>query len=355
MNWRLKNIKNLKPLIMQRKFILTTQLLVCLYSTQLHAQTPVDVIETTLKVGMMGEEFFYLGFAEGDKMIFSFEEANGKEMKEVEIVGLESNFKFNEYKTSKISNKTIEVLKTGIYKFRFINGGIGVKMCKYKIQRIPASAATQNFNCTVYTHTVNDTTYINEDEDVLAKTDTVITNFMDRTLRVNAIIAPAGNKANFNFVLPENTIAWSYYISTDNAGQQAFDDANKELVSVSAMPVKKFPLYNIMSAVALNREAVIKKLDTGEDISYWIMDGDNSTLFSAGLQFRYIKKGKAINDYSKMEPRKGNLFFCFSNDNATEPVTVTVKITAIQANEKMETTQAKRLIITPKSKMYLKN
>ena len=72
MNWGLKFLKNLKPLFMQRKFILTTQLLVCLYSTQLYAQTPLDVVETTLKVGMMGEEFFYLGFAEGDKMIFSF-------------------------------------------------------------------------------------------------------------------------------------------------------------------------------------------------------------------------------------------------------------------------------------------
>jgi hypothetical protein len=178
---------------------------------------------------------------------------------------------------------------------------------------------------------------------------------MDRTLRVNAIIAPAGNKANFSFVLPENTVAWSFYISTDKAGQQVYDDANKEFLSASDQFTKKYPLYNILSAIALNREAVIKKLATGEDISYWIMDGDNNNLFSAGLQFRFIKKGKAINDYSKMEPRKGNLFFCFSNDNATEPVNVTVKITAIQANEKIETSQGKRMVITPKTKMYLKN
>ncbi len=340
---------------MKRKIILTIQLLVSFYCDQLFAQTPVDVAETTLKVGLMGEEVFFLGFAEGDKMIFNFEEANGKDLKEVEITSLESSFRFIDYKINKITNKIFTVTKTEIYKFRFTNGGIGVKMCKYKIQRIPASAATQNFNCTVFTHTVSDTTYITEDEEVLMKTDTVINNFMDRTLRVNAIIAPAGNKANFSFVLPENTIAWSFYISTDKAGQQVFDDANKEVLSASGQFIKKYPLYTIMSAIALNREAVIKKLDTGEDISYWIMDGDNNNLFSAGLQFRYIKKGKAINDYLKMEPRKGNLFFCFSNDNATEPVNVTVKITAIQANEKIETSQGRRMIITPKTKMYLKN
>ena len=340
---------------MQRKFIFIMQMLLALSGIPLFSQTPVDVAETTLKVGLMGEEFFYLGFAEGDKMIFSFDEASGKDLKEVEITEVYGSFRFIEYKISKITDKTISIPKTGIYKFRFTNGGIGVKLCKYKIQRIPASEATKNFNTTVYTHMVNDTTYIDVDEDVLAKTDTVITNFTDRTLRVNGRIAPAGNKANFNFTLPENTIAWSYYISTDPAGQQAYDDANKELISVSSQAIKKFPLYTIMSAIALKKDSSIKKLNTGEDISYWIMDGDNSALFSAGLQFRYVKKGKAINDYSKMDPRKGNLFFCFSNDNDTEPVNVTVKITAIQANETIETGKAKRMIVVPRSKMYLQN
>jgi hypothetical protein len=134
-----------------------------------------------------------------------------------------------------------------------------------------------------------------------------------------------------------------------------YDDANKYLLSISAPVINKFPLYTIMSAIALKKDSSIKKLDTGEDIAYWVMDGDNSALFSAGLQFRYIKKGKAINDYAKMEPRKGNLFFCFSNDNPTDPVTVTVKITAVQANEKIETSQGKRMIVVPRSKMYLQN
>jgi len=325
-----------------------------LLSIQNFSQTPVTVAETTLKVGLMGEEFFYLGFAEGDKMIFNFEETNGKDLKEVEITEVYGTFKFIDYKSSKITNKTIDIPRTGIYKFRFTNGGIGIKLCKYKIDRIPASSATQNFNTTVFTHMVNDTSYINENEDVLAKTDTVITNFMDRTIRVNPAAAEGGNKASFNFVLPENTIAWSYYITTAKENQE-FDEANKEFISASEMKVKKFPLYNIMSAIALNQQATIKKLETGEPVNYWIMDGDNSSLFNAGLQFRYIKKGRAINDYARVEPRKGNLFFCFSNDKLTGSIFVTVKITAIQANEKIETSQGKRMIVVPRSKMYLKN
>ena len=340
---------------MNRKLVFSMQMVILLWSTRLNAQTPVDVIESTIKVGILGEEVFYYGFAEGDKMIFNFEEANGKELKEVEIVELPSASKFIDYKISRVANKQILVPKTGIYKFRFTNSAISPRVCKYKIQRIPASAVTQNFNTIVYTHVVDDTSYMTVQEDYIAKTDTVITNFQDRVLKVNTTAAPGGNKATFNFILPENTVAWSYYISADKEGLANYAEANKAFISNSGLIITKFPMYNILAAVAMGRPAMITKLQSGEDINYWIMDGDNVNLFSSGAQFRYIKKGKAVNDYSRMEARKGNLYFCLSNDNVTEPVAVTVKITAIQVNEALETRPGKRMIITQKSKMYLKN
>ena len=340
---------------MNWKFIVPIQLLVILSATRISSQTPVDVIETSLKVAIMGEEIFYLGFAEGDKVIFSFEETNGKELKEVEIVELPGTSRYLELKTSKIVNKTLDIPKTGIYKFRFTNSAITPRICKYKIQRIPANASMKSFNTTVFTHTVNDTTFINEDEDFIAKSDTVITNFQDRIIKVNPLGTAGGNKTSFNFILPENTVAWSFYICTDKTGQEIYSEANKELLSTSSSITEKFPLYNILTAVALNRPATILKMETGPSVNYWIMDADNVAPFSAGTQFRYIKKGKGINDYARMEPRKGNLYFCFSNDSTTEPVSVTIKITAVQANEAMETRQGKRMIITPKQKMYLKN
>jgi hypothetical protein len=339
---------------MNWKFILPIQLFVNLTAVHLSGQTPVDVVETTLKVAIMAEETFYLGFAEGDKMIFSFEEANGKELKEVEIVEMPSTSKFLEIKTSKIVNKTLTIPVTGIYKFRFANASIGVRLCKYKIQRIPASAATQNFNTTVYTHMVNDTTYVKEDEDYLARTDTVITNFQDRVIKINPVGTAGGNKASFNFNLPENTVAWSFYICTDKTGQETFNEANKNFMSASSTQVQKFPLYTILTAVALNRPTEISKAQAGPVINYWVMDADNVAPFAAGTPFRYIKKGKAINDYSRMEPRKGTLYFCFSNDSPADIVSVTVKITAVQANEALETRKGQRMIITPRNKMYLK-
>jgi hypothetical protein len=337
---------------MKIKFLIAALLLTVVQS---YGQTPVDVAEATLKVNILGEEIFYLGFAAGDKLIFSFEETNSKEMKEIEITEMPGTSKFIAAKISAIKNKEIKVEKTGIYKFRFTNAAISPRSCKYKIQRIPASTATQNFNTTVFTHVVNDTTYTTEEDAEMTKTDTVFTNFQDRTVKVGAGTTPSANKASFNFVLNDNVIAWSYYIHVNKAGQQAFDEANNKLISESKSLITKFPAYNILGALATGKPVTINKIEEGEDIAYWIMEGDNEAIFKSGGQFRFIKKGKAVNDYSRVDPRKGSLYFCFSNDNPTETVSVTVKITTVQVNEAMEIKAVKRIIVKPRTEMYLKN
>lgn len=334
------------------KFLFTVG---CFLSLQICSQTPVLVVESTLKLGVMGEEVFYYGFAEGDKIIFDFELSKGKDIKEIEIVEMPATSRFLDFKPSKIDNKEITVSRTGIYKFRFTNSSIIPRVCSYKIQRIPASIETQNFNSAVFTHTVYDSTYTIEQEQYLAKIDTVMTNYQDRTVRVNPVSTPDGNKANFNFVLPENVIGWSYYLTTDQAGLKVYEEANKQFIAIESATVKKFLSYNLLAGLILNKPVSIKKLETGQQVNYWIMEGENVNLFNSGAQFRYIQKGKAINDYGKVEPRKGSLFFCFSNDHKTEPIHVTVKITLIQVNELLQTREIKRLQVAPKSEMYLKN
>lgn len=337
---------------MINKFILSVG---CFLSLQLCSQTPVLVVESSLKLGIMGEEFFYLGFAEGDKIIFDFEEAKGKDIKEIEIVEIPSTSRFLDYKTSKIVKKIITVPRTGIYKFRFTSSAIIPRVCNYKIQRIPASPETQNFNTTVFTHSVYDTTYTVEEEQYMAKIDTVITNYQDRTIRINPFSTPGSNKATFNFVLPDNTIGWSYYLSVNQEGQKIYEEANKQFIAAEAAVVKKFPAYTLLAGLILNKPVSLNKIETGQQINYWIMEGDNVNLFTSGAQFKYMQKGKAVNDYARVDPRKGSLNFCFSNDSTTDPVSVIVKITLIQVNDVLQTREIKRIKVTPKNEMYLKN
>ncbi len=341
---------------MQFKKILLIQFLVCLISIQIAGQNPVDIAENTVKVGIMTDEIFYFGFAAGDKLVFNFEEVNGKEVREVEIQEYPTYAsKFIANKIKKISNKIIDISTTGIYKFRISNTSVLPKTCKYKIQRIPASTATLNFDPTVYTDLVNDTTYDISIEEYLEKVDTVFITFQDRLIRVNPASNTGGNKAVFNILLPANTFAWSYYISSNKEGLQAYDEANKNLIANSGNVVSKFPYYNILSALALGRPATIPKLSGGNNISYWIFDADNLNLFNTGGQFRFVKNGKAVNDYSSMATQKGNLYFGFINDHATDAINVTLKIAAVQLNEVYNSRQVKKMIITSNRKMHLKN
>ena len=326
-----------------------------LFSVIMHAQQPVDVAENVVKIGIKGEEVIFFGFAAGDQLIFSFEEASGKEMKEIEIIEMPSNSRFMDVKTAKIENKTISVPRKAIYKFRFANSALLPRTCKYKIQRIPASAATQNFNTTVYYDEYNDTSYVTEVESYISKADTIINNFQERSIKVNPTSAPGSSKAFFNFTIPENAVTWSYYVTAEKAAQQVYQDAGKAIAASSPQTISKFPNYSPLAAVALDKPSHLAKLDTGIHINYWIVENDNAELFMNGEQFRFLKKGRAINDFYRMEPGDRTFHFCFHNDYKDTPVTVTVKLTAIAINETLASRDVKRMIVTPRRGMHLKN
>lgn len=325
-------------------------------SFRLFSQTPVDVAESTLKVRGLSETVFYYGFAEGDKVIFNFTELHGKRLKAVEIIEFPSSPAFMDYKTNKIENKTIHISKTGIYKFRFYNAAICGRICKFKIQRIPASEATKNFNTGVYWKTVNDTTYTTIQEKQILKSDTLVYNLTDLVAKVHSSTNLSGNKTTFNFTLPEKTIAWSYYIGVDQTGQKAFEKATTQLAASAGPLISKIPGYGPLAALALGGASYLSRLQSGEDIDFYIVDTTNVNLFLKGKKFSYLKNGKVINDFSRMDsPLKGMHYVCLSNDNAVKGVSVTVKITAIVVNQKWVTQPIQKIHVTSRRVAYLKN
>ena len=330
--------------------------LLTILSLLISAQTPIDIAENTLKVSPSGEEVFYYGLAEGDQLVFNFEEVNGKELKELEIAYLPSRIIFKDYKTSRIENKILNITETGIYKFRFVNTNILTgRICKFKIQRIPASEKTKKFNTTVYKRLTFDTTYYYEPEKYLRK-DTSIIEVVNQTAKVHSKMNFNGNKTITNFRLPDNTVSWSYYIGVDQAGQQAFEKATQQLIVSSTPMVLKLVGSNPLTALAMGITSFLSQLQSGEDIDYYLLDGQNVNLFLNKKPFKAYKQGKVINDFSRMYPVLGTLSFCFSNDNAITGVSVFVKVTAIQVNSIWETRQIKKMkISTGAEEMYLKN
>jgi hypothetical protein len=301
---------------------ITTLIIAILITLTTNGQTPIDVYESTIKISGIGEESYMCGLAEGDQLIFNFQEINGKDLKEVEIIEYPSTSKYLDYKTKKIENKTINITRTSIYKFRFANSSLGGRVCKFKIQRIPASEQTKNFNTSVYFKTFNDTT---------------ITNITDQVSKVHSTMNSSGNRTILNFTLPLNTVAWSYYIGVDQGGQENFNNAAKELASKATPLFSSIPGFGPLAALALGGTSYLSQLQSGEDIDYAFTDNINANLFQNGKSFRHFKSGKVINDFSRMTaPNQGTIFICLSNDNAVTGVTVTVKITAISVSTREE-------------------
>lgn len=314
------------------------------------------ISEMNLKVGSMQTEKFYFGFAAGDKIVLSMKEESKKELKEVEVLTYSGSSKFKTFKTDQIIGKEIDVPETGIYVFNFSNGSLGKRVCDIKISRIPGSPETESFNSTVYWKTIYDTSYYTVQEKYLISKDTAINNVANKVVKVHSTTNLNGNKTSFNFTLPNNTVAWSYYVGVNQAGQQAFEEATEMLAQKAAPLVAKIPGYGPLAALALGSTSYIAKLQRGEDIDYYIVDNSNVNLFLGGTQFYYIMKGKVINDFSQMtKPLKGTYHFCFMNDNAVTGVSVTVKVTAVTVTENWGTRPVEKMKVTSRQIGYLKN
>jgi hypothetical protein len=321
--------------------------------------TPSEVADSTLKIGGLSEEVFYYGFAEGDQIVFSFEEVNGKELKEVEITEWPSNSKFMDYKTKKILNKMITVTRTGIYKFRFTNSAIGGRVCKFRIERIPAGEGTQNFNTAVYWQTFYDTTYTPVQEKYLVKSDTVVTMLTDQVAKVSSQNALNGNsnKAVVDVTLPQGTISWSYYIGTGSEGKKAYDDAKSKCLTSSAGAAMKIPGWGPLAALALYGTNYFNKVQGEDNVKYWfISNWENVQFFEAGQSFLQYKQGDVVNDASQMKsPLSGKLYLGLLNDNVMDPIDVTVKITAVSVTQQWGMRTVQKMSVSSREEPYLKN
>ncbi|MEA5259023.1 hypothetical protein VB264_14600 [Arcicella aquatica] len=340
--------------------ILLLTLIVTFSSTILWGQTTIDVTETTLKIKALGgEEIFYYGFAEGDKLIFNFQELNDKELKEIEIIELPSSSKFMDYKSKKIENKIFNITRTGIYKFRLYNSAISGRICKLKIQRIPASDVTKYFNTSVYWRIVQDTTYIPTEEKYLVKSDTIVQEIYSSNPQISSSTALNGNKNSqiIDFTLPDNTISWSFYVGTGKEGKSEYDNAKVRFIQNMTTSVSKIPGYGPMAALALTGISYFNHIQGEDNVKYWFLSDLNSVaLFNSGKPFMQYKMGDVINEASQMKfPLKGKIYLALLNDNIIDPIRLTIKVSTIQVNQLWNSRIRQVMSITNRQEAYLKN
>jgi len=322
-------------------------------------QVAMEVADNTLKVGGHGEVVFYYGFAQGDQLIFSFEELNGKELKEVEITELPTSSKFMDYKTKKIEKKTIHVNRTGVFKFRLSNAALTARICKIKILRIPSGIATKNFNTSVYWRTVEDSIYSQAPKRYLVKSDTLAQTIVDMVTKINTSspLNRQGDKEVVEFTLPNGTISWSYYIGVGTEGQKAFNRTKVSFLNTAAAVANHIPGYGTMAALAMYGINTFQLIQGEDNVMFsFITDYKNVLLYKSGKGFKQYHRGNVLNDASQMkEPLSGKVYLGLQNDNMMESIEVKVNITAIIVRQEWATQISKLRNVETRQEAYLKN
>ncbi len=328
-------------------------LLLVLHNYTVAQQSTIDVADLTLKIGTNSTEEFYYGFEEGDKIVFSFEENNGKELKEVEIIEYPKTVKFSDYETSKIENKTLAVNKKSVYKFRFKNKHkLKGRVCKVKIQRIPGTEATANFDTSIkwvteqdttwniYTKKVvvgHDTIYTKKTKKVLASKEIVEEMIFNKAEEVAAFTSINSTKKAIPVTLPQSVkskyeskkiVSWFYWVCVKKESNQAWAKNKKAIVNIA-----KFggAIYSGGTAGAAAGAATDIVLPEGkETISYALTDYKNAQLFLANQKYAAIDYGTGTANYFIVKDRpQGTYYVLLYNDNFMTKVHVDVKVMAL--------------------------
>lgn len=298
-----------------------------------YSQEAVELIESTLKLGISEEKEFYFGFAEGDEIVLNVEVIKGKSLGEVEVAEYPNFTKFADYETKKITDKKFQVSKDGIYKFRFTNKGLLGKICKIHIQRIPLNENTKNFNSEVYWKTLYDTTYQTVQEKYLERSDTTYSDFYSGTPQISSQNALNGNKPYqvISFDLPKNTIAWSFYIGVGSKGEEEYDRARTDFIRAGSKVALTIPGWGPMAALALTGVNYMAQVQGEDNVKYYFLSSqEDAQLFSSNQPFKRYKVGDVINEASQMKtPLSGTVYIGLVNDNTIDPIQVTVKASAV--------------------------
>lgn len=334
--------------------------------------SPVDVAELTIKVGVGATETIYYGFAEGDQIIFSFEEVKGKNLKEIEIVELPGHSKFLDFKPKKIHNKRIDVYQKAVYAFSFKNTALSPRICRIKIKRIPATEDLVSFNTSWKWKEVYDTTYIPYTVDSLVGYDTLryketVKELVKKELVEELVFNKSqtvhsywNENSSYTYLpvsLPKNiwqkykrerTVAWAYWIGVGQEGKQAYA---KNVRTAGKLATKLTSIYGSpLAGLAVGAITELSIPVKGDDVNYvFVKDQTNAEAFKNQLTYYYFDRGKGIAAYGRNTKfLNDNFFICLHNDNKTRAIEVQIKLVVIRERKLYDDITHNRQKITPR-------
>jgi hypothetical protein len=302
------------------------------------AQDTIDVVEKSIKVSGFSKETEYYGFAEGDKIIFTLFVEKGKDLKDITITEYPENVKFAAHTTDKIQNKILNIVRTAVYRFEYSNSNMSGRIVNLKIQRIPKSELTKLFNTNIKWVNYVDTNYIASEKTFIEESDSSIVQVIDSKVRVHSQTNLGNpNKTLVDFILPANTIKWTYWIGVGDEGDKTF---RRNEIAFAKTGIQVLGSINPLAGLALGFITLMNST-VGENVKYYFLPTyEDAQKFMAGQLFMQFKNGNVVTDYGLLnysEKTNKKYFVALVNDNLSKGIDVSVKIIAVVVNNKYKT------------------
>lgn len=342
-----------------------------------YGQVPVTICESVLKLGAMSEENLYYSFQAGDYIVFDFEEINGKELKEIEIVELPSFSRYKNFRQSKVEDKRVYVNQKSVFQFRLKNGAAMGRVCKVKIQRIPKSDKTQLFNTGWKWETVYDTIYEPYTQDSLVGYDTLryketvkeevgsslqeedlLPGGKPITIKSSGIIVHDNPRAFVKVTLPQNmetiyqtkkVIAWAYWIGVGESDESIFTK-NKELLNTTVSSVVGFSNPIALFALGAVSDLIIPS-GKKDNVKYKITNSINKELFMNGSACLSYDEGYGkggVGRFIESKMCQGDYYICMYNENIHDRLHVIVRAVAVVEIKDYQYVEYDRIKINPR-------
>lgn len=220
------------------------------------------------------------------------------------------------------------------------------RICQLGIKRIPATKSLESFNSKVETSFVNDTLFITRSAIIKQKTDTIIQDIYNSTVKVQPF-----KPQIIDFVLPEYTSSWSYYIGVGSKGQAEYVHAKSAFLGAAGKLAYYIPEYGPLAALALTGVSYFNQLQGEEDnVKYFFLSGHQSLkAYKTGNPSQTYRKGDVITEASPMKkPLRGRSFLALENDNLLNQITVKLLITSVSFKDSWTQSSIKEYFLLKK-------
>ena len=337
------------PLIIEKekfykKIIKVFFLFFIVFNTSVFSQNIFNVADSTIVLEHKDKQTFMYGLAEGDKVIFNFSEQDAKEIDEIEVFqNLSKTFLYQDFLKSKVVNKEIIIPKTDIYYFKFISKQPRNLICRFKIQRIPASEKTKNLDLKIYWEPKCDTMYYIETEKKLISSDTLLVPIIEnKVVSLNKKSNDNLNKNYFKINIPDSIIGWSYFIGVGKKSEKIFKEleakAEKQKENIKGVSnLTNNSKY--LTFLALNRWSDTLVPKSTDSVKFWFVRFDqNLQNFINEKEFNSFGKSNGYFLAKRMNfPINDSFYVCLKNESIKEKLNnVHIKIYAIALKEKWE-------------------